>query len=217
MNWSAGERLLALVIADIAYDTTRRTRRPVPRYVLVERTGYTGDSIRRVLQRLAERGFEFRVSHGLGRDGREVFSARGHAIDYEVPPMPKGGMRVPPLPFQVPVDNPEKGGTAVPPVDEKGGMAVPPVDEKGGTDGRERRDVRPAPRTNGTLTDTSVVGGAVEVASGALGQQQSQGVGGTRAPHRMSKIELAAWQAAESRRDRERQAADKTAPTGDEP
>src|SRR5215469_11308797 len=138
-DWTRGERLVALVIADIANDATRRTRRPVPRYVLTERTGYTASGIRRVLQRLAGRGFEFRVTHGLGKDGREVFSARGHATDYQVPPMPKGGTRVPPLPFEVPVDNSEKGGTRVPPLAEKGGTHVPPSGEKGGTRVAERR------------------------------------------------------------------------------
>ena len=206
-DWTRGERLVALVIADHCHDRTRRTRRPLPRYVLCQETGYTAEGLKRVLQRLAGRGFEFRLGHGPGKDGREVFSARGHTVDYQVPHMPKGGTRVPPLPIPVPVDNPEKGGTQIPPLAEKGGTGVPPYQEKGGT-GVPERGYGGTPLTPLTpSTYGSVVGGAVEVARGSPGQEQRREVdveGELAAIRRgrMTAIEYAAWQAAESRRQR---------------
>ena len=207
-DWTRGERLVALVIADHCSDRTRRTRRPLPRYVLCQETGYGPDGLRRVLQRLAARGFEFRVGHGEGKDGREVFSARGHTVDYQVPHMPKGGTRVPPLPIPVPVDNSEKGGTPVPPLAQKGGTPVLPLPEKGGTGVPERRYAGTALTPCPPFDDGSVVRGAVEVGGDRSGQEQSQG-GDVAAAARealrrpMTKIELAAWQVIESRRQRE--------------
>lgn len=81
------ERLVAWAIADDANDKTRRSWIKMPE--LMQRTGIKTESgVRKVLQRLAARGWEFRVPITTGKDGRAVFAARGHSLDYTVP---KGG------------------------------------------------------------------------------------------------------------------------------
>ena len=222
-DWKPYMRQVAMEIADDANDRTRRSW--IALADLCEFTGYSPRMIRHALQKLAEAGFEFRVSHGLGKDGREVYAVRTHAVDYLVPHMPKGGNRVPPLPIPVPVDNSQKGGNGLPPNQEKGGNGLPPNQEKGGNGLPERRQRVAAPPLNPLITGVPVVRGAVEVASGPLGQEQLGGVDvaaelSTVRRRKMSSIEYAAWQAAESRHQRElaeRQAAEKPSPTGDDP
>src|SRR6476469_8722103 len=74
------------MIADDANDDTRQSWLPL----LGARTRLKASTVREKLAMLARRGFEFRVSHGTGKDGREVFAAKGHAMDYLVPDMLKG-------------------------------------------------------------------------------------------------------------------------------
>jgi hypothetical protein len=138
-DWSQSEFVVALMIADDASDTTRRSWIPLP--LLCARTRLTERGLRAALHRLAAGGHEFRVSHGYGRDGRPVFAAKGHAVDYLIPDMLKGGTLMPPI-VAGPVDNQDqrwhgaaaysaskaardglKGGTGA----SKGGTAVPPL------------------------------------------------------------------------------------------
>ncbi|MGH3226790.1 MAG: hypothetical protein ACRDPY_50285, partial [Streptosporangiaceae bacterium] len=87
-DWTPPERLVAWVIADDANDDTRKSWIKLPE--LMERTGIKSKSgVRQALQRLASRGYEFRVPIGEGKDGRLVFAAKGHSLDYIVPPMPE--------------------------------------------------------------------------------------------------------------------------------
>lgn len=86
-DWTAAERLVAWVIADDANDTTRKSWIKLPE--LMQRTGIKSEvGVRKALQRLAARGYEFRVPISKGKDGRLVFAAKGHSLDFIVPPMP---------------------------------------------------------------------------------------------------------------------------------
>ena len=135
-DWTASELLVALILADDANDATRRSWIPLP--LLCQRTRLTERGLRAVLHKLAGGGYEFRVAHGYGKDGRPVFAARNHAVDYLIPDMLKGGTTMPPKPVDNPdgrrhagAANPErkaarsgkKGGTDL----QKGGTLVPPL------------------------------------------------------------------------------------------
>lgn len=110
---TSGELAVALMIADDANDRTRRSWIPLP--LLCQRARLKPSSVRAALAKLAARGYEFRVIHGYGTDGRPVFAAKGHATDYVVPDMLKGATGLAPIePFE-PVDNPGKGASAVAP------------------------------------------------------------------------------------------------------
>lgn len=92
-DWTHAERLVALMIADDANDDTRRSWIKMPE--LMARTGIKTESgIRQALTRLGHRGYEFRVpitKDGMpvvGKDGRKVFAAKTHSLDYLVPAMP---------------------------------------------------------------------------------------------------------------------------------
>jgi DNA-binding MarR family transcriptional regulator len=77
------ERLVALEIAESGRQATRISLMPLP--LLCARTGLTSDGVRKALQRLSERGLQFRISHGQGKDGREVYTKPGTEIEYRVP------------------------------------------------------------------------------------------------------------------------------------
>lgn len=82
-DWTAGERVVALVLADVCSDKTHTGY--VSNAQLCEETGYTPLGLRHALERLGRRGFEFRVPVGTGSDGRLVYTNRGRATDYRVP------------------------------------------------------------------------------------------------------------------------------------
>jgi len=92
-DWTPAERVVALMIADDANDDTRRSWMPLAgkwrrgEWVdgLTERTGLGADGVSKALQRLAGRGYEFRVPITTGKDGRPVFAVRGHSLDFRVP------------------------------------------------------------------------------------------------------------------------------------
>ena len=87
LDWTPTERLVALMIADDAGEETRKSWIKLPE--LMARTGVRTESgIRQALQRLAKRGYEFRVPIAKGKDGRSVFAVKGHSLDFIVPPMP---------------------------------------------------------------------------------------------------------------------------------
>ena len=78
------ERLVALEIADFASEDTHVSRITLEK--LCWRTGLTPDGVKHVLQRLnTQYGLQFRVSKGKGKDGRDVYSARGYSPEYRVP------------------------------------------------------------------------------------------------------------------------------------
>lgn len=87
-DWTPTERLVAWIIADDANDKTRKSWIKLPE--IMQRAGIRTESgVRQALQRLAARGFEFRVPIGTGKDGRPVFAAKGHSLDFLVPLMPE--------------------------------------------------------------------------------------------------------------------------------
>ena len=132
-EWTQGERLVALIIADSCNDRTGAGF--ISNQQLREETGYTAVGLRRVFERLSERGYEMRVSHGVGSDGRQVFAARGHATDYQVPTLkPRSTYRLCASgEGDTPVAPSEKGDTPVPegdtPVSQRryAGIAPTPV------------------------------------------------------------------------------------------
>lgn len=111
---TSGERLVLLVIADDANDTTRTGWPGLD--VLVHRTGLSDRGIRKALERLAERGYEVRVPLGKTDDGRPVFAARGRRTTYAVPVFPTREdapeSRYPSTAIDEETD--KKGGTPVP-------------------------------------------------------------------------------------------------------
>jgi hypothetical protein len=106
---TSGELVVALMIADDANDRSRRSWIPLP--LLCARARLKPSSVRAALSKLAARGYEFRVIHGYGKDGRPMFAVRGHTTDFVVPDMLKGASPVAPNP----VDNPSIGASAVAP------------------------------------------------------------------------------------------------------
>ncbi len=82
-DWTSGELVVALMIADDANDHTRRSF--IANSELCYRTRLKPSSVRAALEKLAGRGFEFRVSYGKGKDGREVYATKGHPSQYMVP------------------------------------------------------------------------------------------------------------------------------------
>jgi hypothetical protein len=134
-DWSAAERLLALVIADDVSDKTGRSQISVEgRWLrdgrwqdgLVQKTGLTADYISKTLNRLAKKGYEFRVAIGQGKDGRSVYAARGHALDFCVPEMPAR-----PQP-QTPVDDTERPDRGADLSGSKAGQECRPIGLKAG-------------------------------------------------------------------------------------
>lgn len=85
-DWTPGERLVALIIADSCYDRTQTGRISLDQ--LCHETGYTANSVSSILLKLSRRGYEMRVEKGTGKDGRPVFATRGHATDFQVPILP---------------------------------------------------------------------------------------------------------------------------------
>ena len=219
-DWTAGERLVALVIADSANERTRRSKMPI--YELMEQTGYSNRMICKCLDKLRDRGFEFRTSYGIRKDGQPIYTCRGRAVAYQVPHLVKDGTRVPPLPLEIPVDNPVNGGTPVPSSQPIGGTPVPPAGSNGGTRVHDWRHSGAAPYPQSPLSMAGVVRGSVEVSPAPRDVPAAP----VEKPASMSAIEWAARQAAarqvaESRHMRglaEREATAKPSPKeGDTP
>lgn len=137
-DWTAGERLVALMIADDASDTTRASW--IRNELLCHRTGLRPSGVKAALQKLAGRGYEMRVSHGKDALGRPMYAVRGHRTEYLVPGTLTliGAATAPPIP----VDNPPErrgrspakrrdiGGAVAPDggaVASHGGAAVSPI------------------------------------------------------------------------------------------
>ena len=82
-EWTSGERLVALIIADDCNDQTRTGW--ITNAQLCEETGLSAQGVATALRKLGRRGFEMRIPAGIGKDGRPVYAARGHATTYLVP------------------------------------------------------------------------------------------------------------------------------------
>lgn len=85
-DWTHGERVVALLLADMCND---RTRRPPPGMnvtgQLLLETGAAAGTLGNILASLARKGCEVRRSIGTDKHGQPVYAAKGHALDYEFP------------------------------------------------------------------------------------------------------------------------------------
>lgn len=89
---SPGERLVALEVADLANDGTRRAFGTITLDTLVRRTGYADiEQVGKVLAKLALRGLELRVPVMRGgrpvvkKSGHLLFACNGHQLNFLVP------------------------------------------------------------------------------------------------------------------------------------
>lgn len=108
-DWTSGELVVALMIADDARDDARKSW--IYPCELARRCRMGERNVRKNLEKLAARGYEFRVGHGCGKDGREVYAARDKPVEYVVPDILAIAADLP----SAPVDNRLLGGTTVPP------------------------------------------------------------------------------------------------------
>jgi hypothetical protein len=88
-GWTPAERLVALLLADICND---RTRKPAPGYqvtaALLAESGLKESALSHVLGSLAAKGCELRVPISTDKRGRPVYAAKGHSVDYRFPMLP---------------------------------------------------------------------------------------------------------------------------------
>jgi hypothetical protein len=111
-DWTSGELVVALMIADAASDATLRAWIDSAELSRLARMSERG--LRDNLQKLSARGFEFRVAVGKDKHGNVLYGIPGKRSEYQVPDiftrLAKGAAVACGL-----VDNPPEGGTAVPP------------------------------------------------------------------------------------------------------
>ena len=111
-DWTSGEMVVALMIADDARDASRSSW--IFPGELARRCRMTQRGVRKNLEKLASKGYDFRVGHGSGKDGREVYAARDKPIEYVVPDiLAVAASRAGRLPAPVVIHR--IGGTTVPP------------------------------------------------------------------------------------------------------
>lgn len=125
-DWTSGELVVAFIIADSANEESRRSYLDNPE--LCRRSRMTEGGVRKALQRLAERGFEFRVSKGKDKHGKEIYAASGKRVEYQVPDIFMLLERGAAVAYGL-VDKLAEGGTTVPPraglSTRQGGTVVP--------------------------------------------------------------------------------------------
>lgn len=93
---SSAERLLLIVLAEQASDTTRECWPGMD--LIQQHAGLTHEAVRKALQRLAARGLEVRVPLGNDRKGRNVYAFQGQRTRYRIPHFaPSGGTEFPSL------------------------------------------------------------------------------------------------------------------------
>jgi hypothetical protein len=128
-DWTAGERVVAMILADVCNDRTRRGY--ISNEQLCEESGLEPGSLRSILARLGRHGFELRVPLSTGKDGRPVYATSGRgrggrAVTYEcpilVPREAKDAILIPSFDGEA-VDNlspePPKGATVSAPLPER--------------------------------------------------------------------------------------------------
>ena len=82
-NWTSGELVVALMIADSANEQSRRSYLEAPE--LARRCRMSERGVSKALEKLKERGFEFRVGKGKDRNGKEIYAVSGKHVEYQVP------------------------------------------------------------------------------------------------------------------------------------
>jgi hypothetical protein len=142
-DWTAAERVVALILGDVCSDRTRTGF--ITNEQLCAESGLKPGSLRTILARLGAHGFEMRVELSKGSDGRPVYATSGRgrggrAVDYRCPLLPprgaKGAILVAPL-EDAAVDNPPGDGA-------EGATDVAPLAERRNQD-CERRNQESAP------------------------------------------------------------------------
>lgn len=214
-SWDPTMRLVALVIADEASDETRRTIgyqiegywRPHGkgwRDGLTEHTGLRPDGVTKALRRLAAAGYDMRVPVGQDQAGRPVFAYRGHATDYQVPPLPPRDLppqpeRVadsPPIQRERVASRPLMAGPQATPFPQVTSEELSPHTADAGSPAGDR--AKPIPTTSGTadaepdpLEDLERVEQAVEGELGTEEESVAQGMlmGGSPVAAVVNKIE----------------------------
>lgn len=111
-DWTSGELVVAFIIADSANDGTRRSYLDNPE--LCRRSRMSDRGVRKALERLAERGFEFRIAKGKDKHGKEVYAVSGKRTEYMVPDIFMRLERGAAVAYGL-VDKLAAGGTTVPP------------------------------------------------------------------------------------------------------
>jgi hypothetical protein len=93
---TTGEQAVALIIADICNDITRKPPRNMNAGASVcADMGITLGSLGNILAKLAARGLELRVPIGTDKRGRRVYAANRHAVDYLFPVLPPRATKAP--------------------------------------------------------------------------------------------------------------------------
>lgn len=89
---TSGERLVLLVIAEWANDSTRVARQTQNWTLdtICRRAGIKRSGLKSVLQGLARKGLEVRVPLAV-KDGRPVYAHEGKSMTFQVPTMPEWG------------------------------------------------------------------------------------------------------------------------------
>lgn len=82
---SPGERIVALEIADQAWDHTRVFSRENAMRIVAVCTGYKLETVGTNLAKLGKRGIELRVPIGKKTDGTPLYAARGREVEFRVP------------------------------------------------------------------------------------------------------------------------------------
>lgn len=126
-DWTSGMRVVAWCIADAASERTRIATK-LTQNELCRQAGMTERGVRKVLEKLAEDGFEFRVTHGKDKHGKPVYATRWKDPEYQVPDIFQRTVRAAEIAYGL-VDRPRQGGTTVPPLaglsTDQGGTTVP--------------------------------------------------------------------------------------------
>lgn len=132
------ERMILLVLADLADESTRQCSWPID--VIEHQTGLSADALRKAFQRLGRRGLDPRVRIGTDRRGNAVFAYEGKSLTYRVPRFdqrptpyartPGGGIK---RRDDRPTTDHMRGGTTVPQRWDDGPSEVGPSSPRGGT------------------------------------------------------------------------------------
>jgi hypothetical protein len=208
-DWSPLMRLVAIEIADDARDPDRNSGGadgkppwsvlPIEgRWVkgrwrdgLTERTGATASGIRHTLMKLARAGYEMRQQIGKDKRGRPVYAAKGHAVRFQVPPLPP--RPEPQRWHESATFNGRKGGTS----EIKGGTDSPQRWHGGATPSPHSPLIVPSSVVH-PLTEAEVEGSPpAPNQDHQRDEDQAQYLNGQEA-----KRQLAARQAAQAREDR---------------